>query len=82
MALPQDFDLDEFLARVLAEDLGAGGDVTSAATIDADARFTAEMNAREPVVVAGLDIAAAFFRTLDADVVIDLLAQDEVAEGF
>jgi len=76
MALPQDFDLDEFLARVLAEDLGAGGDVTSAATIDADARFTAEMNAREPVVVAGLDIAAAFFRTLDADVVIDLLARD------
>ena len=76
MALPQDFDLDEFLARVLAEDLGTGGDVTSTATIDADARFTAEMNAREPVVVAGLDIAAAFFRTLDADVVIDLLARD------
>ena len=45
--------------------MGAGGDVTSAATIAADARFTAEMNCREPIVVAGLDIAAAFFRALD-----------------
>ena len=36
--------------RVLAEDLGSGGDVTSNATIAADARFTAEMNCREPIV--------------------------------
>ncbi len=53
---------------MLAEDLGTGGDVTSNATIAADARFTAEMNCREPIVVAGLDIAAAFFRALDPDV--------------
>ncbi|MES2135825.1 MAG: nicotinate-nucleotide diphosphorylase (carboxylating), partial [Pseudomonadota bacterium] len=33
MALPDGFDLDEFVQRVLAEDLGSGGDVTSAATI-------------------------------------------------
>ena len=65
MALPEDFDLDEFVQRVLAEDLGSGGDVTSNATIAADARFTAEMNARQAIVVAGLDIAAAFFRALD-----------------
>jgi nicotinate-nucleotide pyrophosphorylase (carboxylating) len=37
----------EFVARVLGEDLGAGGDVTSRATIDADARFVATMNCRE-----------------------------------
>jgi nicotinate-nucleotide pyrophosphorylase (carboxylating) len=71
-----DFDLDEFVARVLAEDLGTGGDVTSNATIDADARFAAAMNAREPVVVAGLDVAAAFFRALDPDVAIEQLASD------
>ena len=35
------FDLDDFVRRVLAEDLGEGGDVTSAATIAADAQFTA-----------------------------------------
>jgi len=77
MPLPPDFDLDDFIHRVLAEDLGTGGDVTSNATIPADARFTAEMNCREPIVVAGLDIAAAFFRSLDPDVAID----QPVADG-
>ena len=69
------FDLDDFVRRVLAEDLGSGGDVTSNATIAADARFTAEMNCREPIVVAGLDIAAAFFRALDREVRIDAAGQ-------
>jgi nicotinate-nucleotide pyrophosphorylase (carboxylating) len=76
MAPPDGFDLDEFVTRVLAEDLGKGGDVTSAATIAPDARFTAEMNARQSLVVAGVDIAAAFFRSLDRDVQIELLAGD------
>jgi nicotinate-nucleotide pyrophosphorylase (carboxylating) len=71
-----DFDLDEFVARVLAEDLGSSGDVTSNATLGADARFTAAMSAREPIVAAGLDIAAAFFRALDPDVQIEKLASD------
>ena len=62
------FDLGDFVRRVLAEDMGSGGDLTSKSTIAADARFTAEMNCREPIVVAGLDIAIAFFRALDRDV--------------
>jgi nicotinate-nucleotide pyrophosphorylase (carboxylating) len=76
MALPENFDLDEFVSRVLAEDLGDGGDVTSRATIPEDARFTAEMNARQAIVVAGLDIAAAFFLRLDPHVRIDPLVHD------
>ena len=76
MMLPAGFDLDDFVRRVLTEDLGSGGDVTSNATIDADARFTATMNGRQQLVVAGLDIAAAFFRALDAEVEIELLATD------
>ena len=76
MALPDRFDLADFVSRVLAEDMGEGGDVTSAATIPADARFTAEMNCREPIVVAELEIAEAFFRTLDKDVQIDTLVGD------
>jgi nicotinate-nucleotide pyrophosphorylase (carboxylating) len=76
MALPDGFDLNEFVTRVLAEDLGKGGDVTSAATIAADARFTAEMNARQAIVVAGIEIAAAFFRSLDREVEIELLTAD------
>jgi nicotinate-nucleotide pyrophosphorylase (carboxylating) len=76
MALPADFDLDEFVSRVLAEDLGAGGDVTSRVTIPEDARFTAQMNARQAIVVAGLDVAAAFFRKLDPDIRIEPQAKD------
>src|SRR5438270_163963 len=76
MPLPATFDLMDFLTRVFAEDLGRGGDVTSSATIDPDARFTAEMNARQDIVVAGLEIAAAFFRRLDVNVSIEQLAND------
>ena len=74
-ALPH-FDLSEFVRRVLAEDMGSGGDVTSRATIDADARFKATMNCREPIVVAGLDIAIAFFKSLDREVRITTLVED------
>ena len=81
MSLPEDFDIAEFVRRVFAEDLGKGGDVTSNATIAEDARFTAEMNCRQEIVVAGLDIAAAFFRTLDPKVEIELPVKDgDVAE--
>lgn len=76
MALPQNFDIGEFVTSVLAEDLGAGGDVTSNATIDANARFRAEMNARQPIVAAGLEIARAFFRALDPDVQVEMLVDD------
>jgi nicotinate-nucleotide pyrophosphorylase (carboxylating) len=72
----QDFDLTDFVERVLAEDLGTGGDVTSRATIASDARFTAEMNCREPITVAGLAIASAFFRKLDKAVAIETLVRD------
>lgn len=70
------FDLDEFVQRVLAEDLGTGGDVTSKATIAEEARFAAEMNCREPIVVAGLELAMAFFRKLDPEIEIEPLASD------
>src|SRR5437588_8233688 len=76
MSLPATFDMMDFISRVLAEDLGRGGDVTSSATIDHDARFTAEMNARQDMVVAGLEIAAGFFRRLDVNVSIEQLAND------
>ena len=70
------FDMPKFVERVLAEDLGAGGDVTSAATIDAVARFTATMNCREPIVVAGMELAIAFFRAMDSAVEIHCLVAD------
>lgn len=76
MALPDDFNLDDFVLRVLAEDLGSGGDLTSKATIAKTACFTAEMNSRQALVVAGIEIAAAFFRSLDPQVEIEQLVKD------
>ena len=70
------FDTDQFVRRVLDEDLGSGGDVTSMATIAADARFSAELAAREQLVAAGLDIAESFFSALDAEVSVERLAAD------
>jgi len=83
MAVDPQFDVNDFVRRVLAEDLGSGGDITSAATIDASARFTAEMNCRQPITIAGVDIAIAFFRALDPGVRIEKLTRDgeSVAAG-
>jgi nicotinate-nucleotide pyrophosphorylase (carboxylating) len=77
------FDVDAFVRSTLAEDLGAGRDITSEAVIPAEARFEGVMDSRDPVVVAGLPIAAAFFRVLDPDVEIALLVEDgqRVAAG-
>lgn len=81
MPLPATFDLMDFIRRTLGEDLGQGGDVTSTATIAEGARFTAEMNARQELVVAGIDIAAGFFRSLDGNVGISRLVEDGARVG-
>jgi nicotinate-nucleotide pyrophosphorylase (carboxylating) len=70
------FELDAFVAATLAEDLGPGGDITSAAVIPAAARFTGVMDSRDAIVVAGLPIAEAFFRALDPEVRIERLVED------
>ena len=71
------FDLDAFIHRTLAEDLGDHGDITAAAVIPADARFDGVMDSRDAITVAGLPLAEAFFRSLDPSVDIHTL----VAEG-
>lgn len=80
---PQDFDIDAFVRSTLAEDLGTVGDITSAAVIPADARFAGVMDTRDAITVAGLGIAEAFFRALDADVRVEPLVGDgdRVAAG-
>jgi len=69
-------DLDAFVRATLAEDLGEAGDVTSAAVIPADARFTGVMDSRDAITVAGLEIAEAFFRALDPEVRVERLVED------
>ncbi|MBN9142779.1 MULTISPECIES: carboxylating nicotinate-nucleotide diphosphorylase [unclassified Novosphingobium] len=82
------FDLAAFIHSTLAEDLGegwpgGGHDVTSESVIPAAARFIGVMDSRDAITVAGLPIAAAFFRHLDPDAEIELLVQDgdRVAPG-
>jgi nicotinate-nucleotide pyrophosphorylase (carboxylating) len=66
----------------LAEDIGSG-DVTTLATVPADASARAELRAREPLVVAGLALAEAAFRLLSAEVTSTRAAADgqRVAAG-
>ena len=75
----QGFDLDHFVRATLAEDLGEGGDVTSAAVIPAEARLSAVLSSRDAVTVAGLWIAAAFFAALDPAAQIEILIEEGTA---
>ncbi len=82
------FDLAAFVRSTLDEDLGVGlpgggHDVTADSVIPADARFSGIMDSRDAIVVAGLPIAAAFFRALDPAMEIELLVEDgaEVQPG-
>ena len=77
------FDRDAFVAATLAEDCGDVGDITSAAVIPADARFSGVMDSRDGIVVAGLGLAAAFFEALDPAVRVTALVADgdRVAPG-
>jgi nicotinate-nucleotide pyrophosphorylase (carboxylating) len=68
-------DVDAFVTATLAEDVGSG-DITAAAVIPAHARFSGVMDARDPIVVAGLALAEAFFRALDPDVIVERLVAD------
>jgi nicotinate-nucleotide pyrophosphorylase (carboxylating) len=72
----ENFDVERFVRDTLAEDLGDSGDLTSAAVIPAGARFRASMNGREPIIVAGLELAEAFFRALDPEVEAERLVED------
>jgi nicotinate-nucleotide pyrophosphorylase (carboxylating) len=74
------FDLAAFVEAVLAEDLGgvadAARDLTATACLSPEARLRAVLDSRDAVVVAGLPIAAAFFRRLDPDCAVEHLVAD------
>ena len=60
----------------LDEDLGRG-DITSQVTVGTEGRtVTADMNAREPIVVFGLDVAAAVFELVDPQIELEMHAHD------
>jgi nicotinate-nucleotide pyrophosphorylase (carboxylating) len=72
-------DVFDEVVSALEEDLPAGGeDLTSAATIPADAQGMADFAAREAGVVAGLGVAALVFAYVLGD---DASVTDRVADG-
>ncbi|MCH9808278.1 MAG: carboxylating nicotinate-nucleotide diphosphorylase [Alphaproteobacteria bacterium] len=57
--------IETAIASALAEDLGLAGDITTDATVPANAQVTAVIAAREAGVVCGLELARAAFSALD-----------------
>jgi nicotinate-nucleotide pyrophosphorylase (carboxylating) len=85
MLLPADPDLAASLPayivrdavrRALEEDLGRAGDITSAATIPADATAEAGIVARRPGVIAGMELAVEAFASVDPAIGFSVLMAD------
>jgi nicotinate-nucleotide pyrophosphorylase (carboxylating) len=68
-------EISRVVEHGLAEDIGSG-DVTTLATVPAEKRASALMAAREPLVVAGLTLAAAAFQQLSPEVKVAPQAED------
>ena len=70
-----DAEIRAAVTTALTGDVGSG-DVTSLATVRANATFSVVMRAREPLVVAGIAFAETAFRSLSRSVHIKRLARD------
>jgi nicotinate-nucleotide pyrophosphorylase (carboxylating) len=70
-------ELEEVVARALAEDVGSG-DVTTAATVPLGARARARITQKAPGVVFGLDVAELVFAQLDPNVRVERLVDEGV----
>jgi nicotinate-nucleotide pyrophosphorylase (carboxylating) len=69
--------LDDVVARALAEDVG-DGDVTTAATVPAEARASALISQKAPGVVFGLDVAGRTLLRLDPEATLERLVDEGV----
>ncbi|SEA53471.1 nicotinate-nucleotide pyrophosphorylase [carboxylating] [Desulfuromusa kysingii] len=69
------FEIERIVRTALIEDIGLG-DVTTEATVLFDTVARADLVAKEDFTLAGLDVAAAVFRALNADVKFEKLFAD------
>lgn len=67
--------VNRLIDQWLAEDIGHG-DITSLTMIDAEAQGAFHMNARQPIALAGIEVAGACFRRYDPTVEVELTAED------
>ena len=68
-------DVLNIIDSALAEDVSMG-DPTTDILIDPDLTGRAEMTAREPGVLAGIEVAAAVFRRLDPGLEVEIVTED------
>lgn len=68
--------VERAVVAALEEDLGLAGDLTSQATLGTDAWAAATLSAREPGVIAGIELAAAAFRLVGEGVRFDAKLAD------
>ena len=68
-------EIDRIVGAALDED-APWGDLTSETLIPADATATAELVAREPGVLSGVDVFASAFRLVDPRIAVEPLARD------
>jgi len=68
--------VDRLISLALEEDLGAAGDITTDALVPVDALGSAELIAKERLVLAGLDTFAHVFQRVDPSAQVELLARD------
>src|SRR2546428_9000718 len=67
--------VEELIDRALAEDIGFA-DLTSELVIPADARAELALNARQDIVVAGIEVAAQVFRRRVPECRVELRVKD------
>jgi nicotinate-nucleotide pyrophosphorylase (carboxylating) len=68
-------EIEEFIDRALAEDIGRG-DLTTNVTIDPATTLKVAMQSRQDVVICGLEIAAGVFHRVDPAIKVKLEAKD------
>lgn len=69
-------NVDEILRAALREDLGSAGDITSEITIPDEAQASAQVVARAPGCIAGIEHTLRVFSLLDAGISADALVSD------
>jgi nicotinate-nucleotide pyrophosphorylase (carboxylating) len=74
---------EDLIRQALLEDLGRGGDLTTDAIAASQDLATAQIVARAPGRIAGIDVACRAFHCLDSGLEIDILLSDgkDAAEG-
>jgi nicotinate-nucleotide pyrophosphorylase (carboxylating) len=68
--------IEPLVRQALIEDLGRAGDITTDSIVSATTTSRMALNARQPGVVAGLDLAALAFRLVDPAIRFEILRPD------